>query len=86
MPLQVQDSIWEDVSIDFFVGLPKTKWGIDSIMVVEDNFLKMTHFVPCKEAFNVDKLAYLFFQEIVWLHVLSQSITSYRDAKFVSNF
>lgn len=81
MPLSVRDSIWEDLIIDFIIGLPKTKRGIDSIIVVVDRFYKMTHFLSCKWTYD----ARLFFQEIVPLHNIPR-ITLDHDFKFISTF
>jgi hypothetical protein len=59
---------WEDISMDFIVGLPKTANGFDSIWVIIDWLTKIAHFLPVKIKYTVATYAELYIARILSLH------------------
>nr|GEY91091.1 ATP-dependent DNA helicase RecG [Tanacetum cinerariifolium] len=80
------DIVFEDVSIDFITGLPRTPRQKDSIMVVVERFSKMAHFVACHTTYDAVQITSLYFTEIMRLHGVPKTMISDRDVKFLSHF
>lgn len=59
-PLSIPSKLWEEVSMDFVVELPKSQ-GYDVIMVVMDRLTKYVHLVPFSHPYTAAKVALFFF-------------------------
>ena len=77
---------WEEIGMDFIVGLPQTQSGYDSIWVVVDRLTKVAHFIPVKTTYTGAKLAELYVARIVCLHGVPKKIVSDRGPQFTSKF
>nr|GEU92730.1 retrotransposon protein, putative, Ty3-gypsy subclass [Tanacetum cinerariifolium] len=85
-PLDIPVWKWEEISMDFVTGLPRTQKKNDAIWVVVDHLTKSAHFLPIRKDFSISRLADIFQQEIVRLHGTPASIVSDRDLRFTSRF
>jgi hypothetical protein len=77
---------WDEIGMEFIVGLPRTRAGYDSIWVVVDRLTKAAHFIPVKTSYNNAVLVELYMSRIVCLHGVSKKIISYRGTQFTSHF
>nr|GEV08671.1 hypothetical protein [Tanacetum cinerariifolium] len=59
---------WENVTMDFVTGLPRTPSGNDLIWVIVDRLTKPDHFLPKKKTDSIKKLAELYLKEIMCRH------------------
>ena len=74
---------WDDIAMNFVVGLPRSPRGRDTIWVVVDPLSKVAYFIPIRSISTAADLAPIYMREIVRLHGVPRTIVSDRDAKFV---
>ena len=84
--LPVLKAPWEDVSMDFIPGLPRTQRKMDAIFIVVDRFSKMSHFIPCHQTSDATYIANIYIQKIVQLYGTPKTITLDEATKFMSHF
>jgi hypothetical protein len=84
-PLPILNVVWEDLSLDFITGLPKSK-GYQAVLVLVDRLSKYSHFILLKHPYTAKSIAEVFAREVVRLHGISKSLVNDRDPLFVSHF
>jgi hypothetical protein len=72
-PLRIPEWKWEEIGMDFIVGLPRTQAGYDSIWVIVHHLTKVAHFIPVKTTYSGAKL---YMSRIECLHgVLKKTVS-----------
>jgi hypothetical protein len=77
---------WDDISMDFIVGLPLTAHKFDSIWVIVDRLSKCAHFIPFNTRYRVEKYAEIYIAYVLCLHGVSKTIICDRGSQFVAHF
>jgi len=82
-PNEVPERLWQHILVDFITKLPMSK-GHNSILVVCDRFLKMSHFVATIGKTTAEGLARLFRDNVWKLHRLPESVISDKGPQFAA--
>jgi hypothetical protein len=70
--LKIPEWKWEEIGMDFIVGLPRTSAGYDSIWVIVDRLTKVAHFIRVKTTYPGAKLAELYIGLGLCLYIVYQ--------------
>ena len=76
-PLQIPDSRWDTLSVDFVVELPLSS-GHDAVMTVVDSVSKRAHFILTHTTVTAEGAARLFLHQVWKLHGLPTCVVSDR--------
>jgi hypothetical protein len=82
--LKIPEWKWEEIGMDFIVGLPCTQGGYGSIWVIVDRLTKVSHFILVKTSYFGAMLAELYMSWIVCLHGVAKRIVSDVGSHFTS--
>jgi hypothetical protein len=77
---------WEEIAMDYIVGLPRTQSGYYSIWVIVDRLTKVTQFILVKATFSGQQLAELYMSRIVYLHGVPKKIVFDRGHSLLRGF
>jgi hypothetical protein len=75
-PLSIPKWKWDDISVDFIVGLPLMARKFYSIWVIMDRVSKSAHFIPVHTNYNVQKYAGIYIAHVLCLHGVPKTIIS----------
>ena len=84
-PLPIPARPWEDLSLDFIVGLSNFR-GHSVILVVVDRFSKGVHLGMLSTHYTAANVVTTFMEIAGKLHDIPQSLVSGRDPLFISRF
>jgi hypothetical protein len=84
-PLTIPEWKWDDISMDFIVGLPLTACKFDSIWVIVDRLSKSAHFIPVNTKYRVENMR-RSTSLMCCLHGVPKTIISDRGSQFVDHF
>jgi len=84
-PLSFPSQCWEEVSMDFITGLPKSE-GKSGIMVVVDIHTKYAHFCALSHPFKASTVSTTFMETIQKINRNPNIILSDGDPIFTENF
>ncbi|KAL4290180.1 hypothetical protein GQ457_14G026510 [Hibiscus cannabinus] len=82
-PLPIPEQVFEDISLDFITGLPRSN-GKEAILVVVDRLTQYGHFFALPRHFDSAYIAKVMVQGVVKLHGIPKSVVSDRDKIFLS--
>jgi hypothetical protein len=85
-PLSIPDWKWDDISMDFIVGLPLTARKFDLIWVIVDQLTKSAHFILIDTTCKVQNYAEIYIARVLCLLGVSKMIISDQGSQFIACF
>lgn len=74
--LEIPQWKWEYVTMDFLIGLPRTRKQHNAIWIIVDRLTKSAHFLVILQTDSLEWLAQIYIDEIVRLHGVPIAVIS----------
>jgi hypothetical protein len=84
--LSIPEWKWDDISMDFIMGLPLIAHKFDLIWEIVDRVSKSAHFIPVHTNYIVQKYVGIYIAHVLCLHGVPKMIISDRGSQFVAHF
>ena len=65
LPLSIKEWKWDDIRVDFIVGLPMMAHKFNFIWVIVDRLSKSAHFIPVNTRFDARKYAEIYIARVL---------------------
>jgi hypothetical protein len=71
---------WENICMDFIVGLSRTSRGYNSIWIIVDRLTKLAHLILVSTAYRIRQYVKLYMSYIIRYHGIPKTIISDRGS------
>jgi hypothetical protein len=85
-PLSILEWKWDNISMNFIVGLPMIAHKFDLIRVIMDRLSKYAHFIPVHTHYDARRYAEVYIAHVLCLHRVLKMIIHDRGLEFVTHF
>jgi hypothetical protein len=75
-PLSIPDWKWDDISMNFIMGLPLTDRKFDSIWVIITRLTKSAHFISINTRYKLQKYVEIYNTHVLCFHGVPKMIIS----------
>jgi hypothetical protein len=84
--LSIPEWKWDDISMEFIVGLPLTAHKFHLVWVIVVRLTKSTHFIPVNTHYNVQRYSQIYITRVLCLHGVLNMIIFDWGSQFVACF
>jgi hypothetical protein len=84
--LSILEWKWDDIIMDFIVGLPLTARKFDLIWVIMGQLSKYAHFIPIHTRYDARRYVEIYISYVLYLHGVLKMIISDRGSQFIARF
>ncbi|KAH3677175.1 hypothetical protein WICMUC_001756 [Wickerhamomyces mucosus] len=85
-PLPIPAGRFQEVTLDFLTGIPRSTNGSDTILVIVDRFSKRAKMIACKKTITGQETAELFIRHYFTNYGIPRKIVSDKDVRFMGSF